>query len=151
MQFKTLFNRLSLRDKPFVFEKPSLTLQEPKEDCDINHIVQLYCGINPQFNPLLNQPFFESQDLAGLPSDLLSAYETIDDINNRFASLPSRLREEVGNSPVNMLQWISNPSNHERGVQIGLFAKPVISGSQTSDDSLASSEHASLNNNAATE
>ena len=140
-----------MRDKPFVFEKPSLTLQEPKEDCDINHIVELYCGINPQFNPLLNQPFFESQDLANLPTDLLSAYETVGDINERFSALPSLIREEVGNSPVNMLKWISQPNNFERGVQLGIFAKPVESGAQTSGNNLVNATNLPVNNNAATE
>lgn len=126
-KFKTLFNRLDkdMRDKAFAFEKPSRTLQEPKEDCDINHIVELYCGITPAMNPLLQQPIFVGEDAASLPKTLLEAYETIDDINQRFATIPSAIRREVGDSPVNMLKWISDPANRKRGEEIGIFNKTV--------------------------
>lgn len=146
MQFKTLYNRLAHRDEPFKFEKPSLTIQEPKEDCDINHIVELYCGINPQYNPLLQEPFFDSVDTASLPADLLEAYSTVEDINARFASLPSRLREEVGNSPVNMLQWISNPNNYKRGVELGIFNQASGNSQPANGSGMVNAEHISVNN-----
>lgn len=138
MAFKTLYNRLEHRDKPFEFTKPSMTLQEPKDDCDINHIVELYCGINPRVNPLLQQPFFEGEDLAALPQTLLEAYETTDAISERFAQIPSDVRRELGDSPVNMLQWISNPANRKRGEELGIFAKSVEPPAQSAGNNVAS-------------
>lgn len=158
MKFKTLFNRLDvdIRDKAFSFEKPSRTLQEPKEDCDINHIVQLYCGITPAMNPLLQEPMFASEDTASLPKDLLEAYETIDDINQRFMTIPSAIRRELGDSPVNMLKWISDPANRKRGEEIGLFNKTVADSQPAVGTGMVNAEHLSVtpppaNNNTVTE
>lgn len=145
MKFKTLYNRLELRDKPFVFTKPSMTIQEPKEDCDINHIVELYCGINPRVNPLLQQPFFEGEDTADMPTTLLEAYEITEDINGRFMQLPSDVRRELGDSPVNMLKWISDPNNKQRGEQLGIFRQSSNANSQGVGNSVAAAEHLPVN------
>lgn len=145
MEFRTLFNRMKHRPAPFQFTKPSLTIQEAKEDCDINHIVQLYCGVNPNVNPLLQTPMFAGEDTAEMPASLLDAYEQVDYINERFMQLPSRIREEVGNSPVNMLNWISNPNNYQRGVEIGIFEKPVAGSSSATGNSVVTPERVSVN------
>lgn len=125
--FKTLYSTLKerVRDEfKYVSDKPSLTIQEPSEACDINNIVDLYCRSGRAVDLLTVQPW-TGEDVSSIPADYQECLEYVETIKQDFDNLPSKIRQEVGGSPFSMLQWITNPDNKERGVELGLFTKPV--------------------------
>lgn len=140
--FKTLYTTLSKRERdPFVSDKPTKTIQEPKAACDINNIVDLYCRQGRAADLLAIQPW-QGEDISSIPTDYIECLEYIETIQADFDNLPAAVRKEVGNTPLGMLQWITNPANKERGVELGLFkrlpVKPVdvggVSNSGGTDD-----------------
>ena len=125
--FKTLYTTLENRVRDefiYVSDKPSLTIQEPSEACDINNIVDLYCRSGRAADLLTVQPWI-GEDVSSIPADYQECLEYVESVQQEFDNLPSKIRQEVGGSPLSMLQWITNPDNKERGVELGLFAKPV--------------------------
>lgn len=103
------------------FEKPSLTQQHFKQECDINNIVATYqeTGIMPQGT---REPLFG--DFAGIPSSFMESQALFKEAQDKFYSLPSDLRKMLDNSPQKLLEFMSNPANTEACVQYGLFNKP---------------------------
>lgn len=121
--FKTLYTTLSKRVRePFVSDKPTKTIQEPKAACDINNIVDLYCRQGRAADLLSIQPW-QGEDVSSIPTDYMECLEYVNAVQEDFDNLPSAVRKEVGNSPMSMLQWITNPANKERGVELGLFER----------------------------
>lgn len=120
MKFRTKF---SLKGKKVgqTIKGVSCTLQEFKNECDINHILYMYKvkGVLPPVSPVA--PTFE--DVTGCASDYMTAMEIVMDAENRFNELPSNVRKEVGNTPLRMLEWLQNPDNQNRGVELGLFER----------------------------
>lgn len=104
------------------FEKPSLTQQHFKDECDINHIVATYqeTGIMPQGN---REPLFG--DFAGIPSSFMESQNLFKEAQDKFYSLPSDLRKMLDNSPQKLLEFMSNPANTDACVKFGLFNKPL--------------------------
>lgn len=103
------------------FEKPSLTQQHFKDECDINHIVAYYqeTGVMPQGD---RQPLFG--DFAGIPTSFQESQNLFKEAQDKFYELPSALRKMLDNSPQKLLEFMSNPANSEACVQYGLFNKP---------------------------
>lgn len=61
--------------------------------------------------------------------DMEKDYQTqlnkINQVQDYFKNLPSRIREKFGNSPANMLKFMADPKNLETCQDLGLFAKPA--------------------------
>ena len=104
------------------FEKPSLTQQHFKDECDINNIVATYqeTGVMPQGT---REPLFG--DFAGIPTSFQESQALFKEAQDKFYSLPSDLRKMLDNSPQKLLEFMSNPANSDACVQYGLFNKPV--------------------------
>lgn len=64
-------------------------------------------------------------DFADLPNDLQSSYSLIEEAGNRFMTLPSDVRREFNNDPMQLLSFIQNPANRERAGQLGLIDLPA--------------------------
>lgn len=103
------------------FEKPSLTQQHFKDECDINNIVATYqeTGVMPQGN---REPLFG--DFAGIPSSFMESQALFKEAQDKFYNLPSGLRKMLDNSPQKLLEFMSNPANVDACVEYGLFNKP---------------------------
>lgn len=134
MDFKTLVNnnivgaairgRFTGRTRQgFTCLSPSLTLQDRKDECDIQRIVQRHAetglwGANlapPTRQPIYGD-FTQNVDLLTVQNLLCKAKES-------FASLPSETRKEFNNDPLIMLKWLENPENRKRGEELGLLEK----------------------------
>lgn len=114
--------RFSPSESPAItFEQPTMTDGSFKADCDINNIVQrcLQTGVVPQVEGGIYA------DFAGLPNDLQSCYDLIEEAGNRFMQLSSEVRKEFNNDPMQLLQFISNPANQQRAVELGLIDVPA--------------------------
>lgn len=103
------------------FEKPSLTQQHFKDECDINNIVATYqeTGVMPQGT---REPLFG--DFAGIPTSFAESQALFADAQEKFYQLPSGLRKMLDNSPQKLLEFMSNPANVDACVEYGLFNKP---------------------------
>lgn len=97
-----------------------LTEQSHKQDCDINHIVAKYQG--DELRALMKQRPEIYRDISE-PLDLQTALNMVNNANAQFASLPSRVRREFANDPVEFLAFATNPQNAQRMVELGLATK----------------------------
>lgn len=108
---------------------PSLTLQDRKDECDIHRIVARHAETGLWSDSLAlptRQPIF-GDFTANV--DLLTAQKLLCTAKESFATLPSNVRKEFNNDPLMMLEWLKNPSNYERGVELGLLEKKSEQGS----------------------
>ena len=103
------------------FEKPSLTQQHFKEECDVNRIMQRYqetgswgeqTNVRPQFGD------FSAE------FDFRQAQETVIAAAEAFAALPSKVRKRFRNDPAELLEFLADESNREEAIYLGLIEKP---------------------------
>lgn len=94
-KFRYRFNTVR---SPQTFTEPTLTKQEFKDECDVNKIVERASrGIVPRFNSLPAQ----YGDFSDVPS-LMDAFDMTARAQEVFETLPSGLRQELGNDPRNV-------------------------------------------------
>lgn len=106
------------------FLDPSMTEQHFKDECDINNIVKQYSvtGVMPSGN---RQPLFG--DFVGIPQDYAEYKEVMDSAQARFMELPAAVRKEFGNDPMALLQFVSDESNRDKAISLGLIPSDVSS------------------------
>lgn len=117
MEFRTVYSER--KEKPGItFDKPTRTKQAFIEECDINQIMARYesTGIIDHLNPA--QPIYG--DASAIP-DYREALEVVMNAEEAFMSLPATVRREFDNDPAMMLEFIQNPANRERCVELGLI------------------------------
>lgn len=109
------------------FKKPSLTQQNFKDETDINNIVQKYqmTGILPTQN---NLPYFG--DVSNIP-DYQTALNIVQEAQQVFGDLPSKIRSRFGNDPTQLVLFLENPENREEGVKLGLLRGTTPENPQT--------------------
>lgn len=99
------------------------THQSFKDECNVNYIVEKYTksGLwSETLRPATNQPMFG--DFTNAP-DFREAMTRIAEAQADFDALPSSLRKRFSNSPAELLNFISNESNREEAVLLGLIQK----------------------------
>lgn len=109
------------RQKPWLTKqnKPSLTQQEPKNDVDINTVVQKVRKgtiVLPEVSEGLVADF---TTVGSFHECLLS----IEQAKREFMSLPAKLRYKFGNDPGALLDWLADPENRKEAMEIGLLKK----------------------------
>ena len=107
----------------FTCSTPSLTLQDRKDECDVHRIVARHAETG-LWGDTLAQP--TRQPMYGdftQNVDLITAQKLLCTAKESFATLPSDVRKEFNNDPIIMLEWLKNPSNYQRGVELGLLVK----------------------------
>lgn len=91
-----------------------------REECDVNVILQRFMktgDIKFKQNPGVYADVSEITDLQG-------ALNQISQANEAFDALPADLRYKFGNSPVEMINFLQDPSNYEESVKLGLRVRP---------------------------
>lgn len=101
-------------------EFPSLTQQSFKEEVDINEIVRRF-GITGQVPESFNPGVFG--DFTGV-DDFHESMNKIAAAQQEFMQLPAAIRERFGNDPGKMLEFLSDSSNKDEAVKLGLVALP---------------------------
>lgn len=109
-----------------------MTQQHFRDECDLNKIVQraLQTGDMTIFTTQQRGEFYD----ASVVSDYADAMAMIDDVNDDFSSLPSAVRAQFGNDVSKYVEWMSDPANWEKAVELGLLetAEP-LAGSPSKD------------------
>jgi hypothetical protein len=99
----------------------SLTKQEFKEECDINHILARLQDGPPR--PWTNPPQLQYGDYANAP-DFLNAQLLVKQAEDQFNALPAVARTRFRNDPATFLAFLNDPKNLDEARKLGL-AKPA--------------------------
>lgn len=90
-------------------------------DTDINRIVARYMttGVIPPDQVSQRQAIFADATAVGDYQDMLGV---ITAVSEEFIQLPSDIRARFENNPARMIDWLSDPSNYQEAVKLGLLA-----------------------------
>ncbi|WNK13159.1 MAG: internal scaffolding protein [Microvirus sp.] len=109
--------RGSLRKVSITFTGPGRTLQQFKDESDINTIMGQYMRtgvlpslVDPKSGQYIDATGFEYQ----------AAMELVASANSMFHNLPSALRARFNNNPADFLEFAENPDNQARLAELGV-------------------------------
>lgn len=126
MKFKTAYGPLDEHDHCGIeFTMPSLTVQDEKEESDINYIVNKYAdGQKGVFTLDLGDSsqyaYLQFGD-ATLPGDYSTALELVSGVREEFYSLPAKVRAKFGHDPMNLISQLNDPGTLEYLQREGLY------------------------------
>ncbi len=95
----------------------SLTQQQFADSCNINNIVS-------DFNRTGRVPIHKGEAKYGDFSEVgtfQESLERVEAIKKDFRSLPAKIRDVFKNNPDNMVQFMDNPENNEKAIELGLY------------------------------
>lgn len=95
----------------------TLTHQEFKEECDINTIIDRF-GIGE--NPIEAQKWVTDVDIENAPSTYMDVMNQLNEARDQFMSLPAKVRSQFDNDPGRFVAFVSDPSNGDEMVRLGL-------------------------------
>ena len=120
MKFKTKYNAPEKVKSPA--GKTSLTDSQYLDDCDMNNIMKRALkGDASVINP--STPVFADVSDYG---DMLTCMRKVADARLRFESLPSEIRDRVGNTPEGLMSFLADSRNDEEAIKFGLKIKPKV-------------------------
>lgn len=127
MKFKTAYDPAEEHDHCGIeFTMPSLTVQDEKEDTDINYIVNKYADGQKGIATLdlgdSSQYAFLQFGDATLPGDYSTALELVSGVREEFYSLPAYVRAKFGHDPMNFINQLNNPETLEYLQREGLYS-----------------------------
>jgi len=93
------------------------TMQEFKEESDINTIIRLF-GIGE--NPVIPQNWITDIDISEEVEDYQTAMNILVNAKNQFMSLPAELRSRFSNDPAQFVSFVSDNTNFDEMVKLGL-------------------------------
>lgn len=99
-----------------VFKKPSLTEQHHKEACDVSRIIKRYDQTG-MWNHVNNR----TPNYTDLP-DPVSFHEAMNKVTavtQAFEGLPAAIRQDMGNSPKRLLEFLQDPDNRSQMEEYG--------------------------------
>lgn len=149
MKFKTAYDSAEEHDHCGIeFTMPSLTVQDEKDETDINYIVNKYADgqkgiMTLDLGDSSQYAYLQFGD-ATLPGDYSTALELVSGVREEFYSLPAYVRAKFGHDPMNFINQLNNPETLEYLQQQGLYgSKHTFDEPQQS----VSSKQAQENNN----
>jgi len=95
----------------------SRTHQSFKDECDINNIVRK--ARQTGFFGHMTKAVPQFGDFSEVP-DYQSALNMVIDAQEKFLQIPARIREQFDHDPNKFIEFVSNPSNSEELVKMGL-------------------------------
>lgn len=101
------------------FTEPTRTQQHFADEVDINQIVAraLKTGDVSIFTPRERGEYFDCSDY----EDYQSSLDYIAGIEDDFRSLPSNVRKEFGHDPHKYVQFMTDPANLSKAIELGLL------------------------------
>lgn len=126
MKFKTAYDPAEEHDHCGIeFTMPSLTVQDEKEETDINYIVNKYADGQKGITTLdlgdSSQYAYLQFGDATLPGDYSTALELVSGVREEFYSLPAYVRAKFGHDPMNFIDRLNDPATLEYLQQQGLY------------------------------
>lgn len=102
-------------------DSPSLTQQSFTTDCDLNVLVKRF-GIDKGPLPVVPVDASYYGDFSNVP-DLKTALDRVRDAQMHFDALPSALRKRFDNSPGKLWDFVTDLSNLDEAIKLGLLAR----------------------------
>lgn len=126
MKFKTPYDSVEEHDHCGIeFTMPSLTVQDEKDETDINYIVNKYADGQKGIATLdlgdSSQYAYLQFGDATLPGDYSTALELVSGVREEFYSLPAYVRAKFGHDPMTFISQLNNPETLEYLQQQGLY------------------------------
>jgi phage internal scaffolding protein len=126
MKFKTAYDPVETHDHFGIeFTMPSLTVQDEKDETDINYIVNKYADGHKGIMTLdlgdSSQYAYLQFGDATLPGDYSTALELVSGVREEFYSLPAYVRAKFGHDPMNFIDRLNDPATLEYLQQQGLY------------------------------
>lgn len=126
MKFKTAYDPVEEHDHFGIeFTMPSLTVQDEKDETDINYIVNKYADGQKGIATLdlgdTSQYAYLQFGDATLPGDYSTALELVSGVREEFYSLPAHVRAKFGHDPMNFVSQLNDPETLEYLQQQGLY------------------------------
>ena len=127
MKFKTAYDPVEEHDHCGIeFTMPSLTVQDEKEETDINYIVNNYCDGQKGIMALdlgdSSQYAYLQFGDATLPGDYSTALDLVSGVREEFYSLPAHVRAKFDHDPMTFIEHLNDPAVLEYLQQQGLYA-----------------------------
>lgn len=126
MKFKTAYDPAEDHDHFGIeFTMPSLTVQDEKDETDINYIVNKYADgrkgiMTLDLGDSSQYAYLQFGD-ATLPGDYSTALELVSGVREEFYSLPAYVRAKFGHDPMNFISQLNDPATLEYLQQQGLY------------------------------
>lgn len=95
----------------------SLTEQSHKAECDINNILKDYVKTGLIRHANRNKGMYDDITC----QDFQSAMDILNNAQNMFNELPSKVRKRFGNDPSAFLQFVQDPKNGEEMQRMGIL------------------------------
>jgi len=110
---------------------PSRTQPQFKAECDINNIMKKY-KVTGSITHLNNKQRGTYLDLTNLP-DYQQSLNDVIQANEAFSALPSHVRKQFENDPIQLINFLSDTNNREEAIRLGLIDKPTTTNSNNDD------------------
>ena len=126
MKFKTAYDPAEEHDHFGIeFTMPSLTVQDEKDETDINYIVNKYADgqkgiMTLDLGDSSQYAYLQFGD-ATLPGDYSTALELVSGVREEFYTLPAYVRAKFGHDPMNFINQLNDPATLEYLQQQGLY------------------------------
>lgn len=126
MKFKTAYDPVEEHDHFGIeFTMPSLTVQDEKDETDINYIVSKYADgqkgiMTLDLGDSSQYAYLQFGD-ATLPGDYSTALELVSGVREEFYSLPAYVRAKFGHDPMNFIDHLNDPATLEYLQREGLY------------------------------
>ena len=126
MKFKTAYDPVEEHDHCGIeFTMPSLTVQDEKDETDINYIVNKYADgqkgiMTLDLGDSSQYAYLQFGD-ATLPGDYSTALELVSGVREEFYTLPAYVRAKFGHDPMNFINRLNDPATLEYLQQQGLY------------------------------
>jgi len=111
--------------------EPSMTQQQFKDECDVNHIMKKYITTGEIHH--LNRKQGVYADMSEI-KDYQGMLHTVMEAQEAFQSLPADVREKFKNDPSKLIEFVQDPKNYDEGVKLGLYEKKLIQPETNAND-----------------
>jgi len=100
-------------------DDPGMTEQSHKDACNVNNIIKRMTTTGAVTH--LNKMEARYGDVSGV--DFQTALEIVQGAEDSFNKLPSGVRKEFKNNPALFLDFVNNPENEDKLVEMGLATR----------------------------
>ena len=132
MKFRTAYDPVEEHDHCGIeFTMPSLTVQDEKDETDINYIVNKYADgqkgiMTLDLGDSSQYAYLQFGD-ATLPGDYSTALELVSGVREEFYSLPAYVRAKFGHDPMNFINQLNDPETLDYLQREGLYGNNYTS------------------------
>lgn len=132
MKFRTAYDPVETHDHCGIeFTMPSLTVQDEKDETDINCIVNKYADgqkgiMTLDLGDSSQYAYLQFGD-ATLPGDYSTALELVSGVREEFYSLPAYVRAKFGHDPMNFIDRLNDPATLDYLQREGLYGSNYTS------------------------